>query len=164
MSGQPNNMKSLLQIMRDSLVQKNILLQAIEQKSKEQEAIVKKENFTFKEIDENMDAKAILIDKLMLLDNGFETLYEKIRKELLADKDSFKAEIKEIQSLIADVMARGASIEAIEARNKAAIEGYFNREKKELQNRKSASLAAYSYYKTAKNIENIPPQFMDHKN
>ena len=52
MSGQPNNMKSLLQIMRDSLVQKNILLQAIEQKSKEQEAIVKKENFTFKEIDD----------------------------------------------------------------------------------------------------------------
>ena len=60
MSGQPNNMKSLLQIMRDSLVQKNILLQAIEQKSKEQEAIVKKENFTFKEIDENMDAKFLL--------------------------------------------------------------------------------------------------------
>ena len=54
MSGQPNNMKSLLQILRDSLVQKNILLQAIEQKSKEQEAIVKKENFTFKEIDENL--------------------------------------------------------------------------------------------------------------
>ena len=45
MSGQPHNLKSLLQILRDSLIQKNILLQAIEQKSKEQEAIVKKENF-----------------------------------------------------------------------------------------------------------------------
>ena len=88
MSGQPNNMKSLLQILRDSLVQKNILLQAIEQKSKEQEAIVKKENFTFKEIDENMDAKAVLIDKLTLLVIGFDALYEKIRAELLADMDS----------------------------------------------------------------------------
>ena len=42
MSGQQNNFVSLLQILRDSLVQKNILLQAIEQKSREQEAIVKK--------------------------------------------------------------------------------------------------------------------------
>lgn len=164
MSGQPHNLKSLLQILRDSLIQKNILLQAIEQKSKEQEAIVKKENFTFKEIDENMDSKATLIEKLTLLDNGFETLYEKLREELLANKDSYKAEIKEIQNLIADVMARSASIEAIEARNKASIEGYFTREKKDLQNRKNASLAAYSYYKTAKNIDNVPPQFMDHKN
>ena len=96
MSGQQNNMKALLQILRDSLVQKNILLQVIEQKSKEQEAIIKKENFTFKEIDENMDAKAELIEKLTLLDNGFETLYAKLREELLANKENYKTEIKEI--------------------------------------------------------------------
>ena len=163
MNGQQSNLRSLLQILRDSLVQKKVLLQAIEQKSKEQEAIVKKDDFTFKEIDDNMEAKSELIEKLTLLDNGFESLYDKIREDLLANKDSYKAEIREIQSLIGDITARGASIEAIEARNKTAIEGYFNREKKELQSRKSASLAAYSYYKTAKNINDIPPQFMDHK-
>lgn len=164
MSVQQNNLKSLLQILRDSLVQKNVLLQVIEQKSKEQEAIIKKDDFTFKEIDDNMEAKSGLIEKLTLLDNGFESLYGKTREELLANKDNYKAEIKEIQSLIADITARGASIEAIEARNKAAIESYCSREKKELQSKKSASLAAYSYYKTAKNINDIPPQFMDHKN
>ena len=164
MNGQQSNLKSLLQILHDSLVQKNVLLQVIEQKSKEQESIIKKDDFTFKEIDDNMEAKSELIEKLTLLDNGFESLYEKIREELLANKDNYKTEIKEIQSLIADIIARGATIEAIEARNKTAIEGYFNREKKELQSKKSASLAAYSYYKTAKNINDIPPQFMDRKN
>ena len=164
MSGQQNNFKSLLQILRDSLVQKNLLLQAIEQKSREQEAIFKKDDFTFKEIDENMDAKAGLIEKLTLLDTGFESLYSKLREELLINKEDYKAEIKEIQNLIADITARSASVEAIEARNKAAIEGYFSREKKELQSRKSASQAAYSYYKTAKNLGSVPPQFMDSKN
>jgi len=164
MSGQQNNFVSLLQILRDSLVQKNILLQAIEQKSREQEAIVKKDDFTFKEIDENMDAKGELISKLTLLDNGFETLYAKLREELLANKESYKAQIKEIQGLISEITARGASIEAIEARNKAAIEAYFGREKKELQSKKSASVAAYIYYKTAKNINSVAPQFMDRKN
>lgn len=164
MSGQQNNMKALLQILRDSLVQKNILLQVIEQKSKEQETIIKKDDFTFKEIDENMDAKAELIEKLTLLDNGFETMYAKLREELLANKENYKTEIKEIQNLITEITARGASIEAIEARNKTAIENFFHREKKELQSRKSASVAAYSYYKTAKNINNVAPQFMDQKN
>lgn len=163
MNGQQSNLKSMLQILRDSLVQKNVLLQVIEQKSKEQEAIIKRDKFTFKEIDDNMETKSELIEKLTLLDNGFESLYDRIRAELLTNKDNYKAEIKEIQSLIADITARGASIEAIEARNKAAIENYFSREKKELQSKKNASLAAYSYYKTAKNINDIPPQFMDQK-
>lgn len=164
MSGQQSNTRSRIQILRDSLIQKNVLLMAIEQKSKEQEAIVKRDDFTFKEIDENMDAKAELIEKLTLLDNGFKTLYAKLREELLANKENYKVEIKEIQNLIAEITARGASIEAVEARNKAAIENYFSREKKELQSKKSASVAAYSYYKTAKNMNNIAPQFMDRKN
>lgn len=164
MSGQQNDFNSLLQILRDSLVQKRLLLQAIEQKSREQETIVKKDDFTFKEIDENMDAKAGLIEKLTVLDNGFESLYGKLREELLANKEYYKTEIKEIQNLIEDITACSASIEAIEARNKVAIEGYFSREKKELQTKKNASVAAYSYYKTVKNLGSVPPQFMDSKN
>ena len=42
MNGQQSNLRSLLQILRDSLAQKNVLLQVIEQKSKEQENIIKK--------------------------------------------------------------------------------------------------------------------------
>lgn len=156
-------MEALLQILQDSLEKKIDLLALIEEKSKEQEAILKKENFTFQEVDENMDAKAELIEKLSLLDNGFETLYEQIRVELLENKEQYQVQIEEIQNLIVEVTARGASIEAIEARNKAAIEAYFSREKKELQKRKSVSGVARSYYQTAKQIQNVPPQFLDTK-
>ena len=156
-------MEALLQILQDSLEKKIGLLEAIEQKSKEQEAIIKKENFTFQEMDENMDAKSELIEQLSLLDNGFETLYEKIREELLGNKDQYRVQIEDIQNLIVEVTARGASIEAIEARNKAAIEAYFSREKKELQKRKNVSNVARSYYKTANQISNVAPQFLDTK-
>ena len=40
-------MEALLQILQDSLEKKIDLLADIEEKSKEQEAIIKKENFTF---------------------------------------------------------------------------------------------------------------------
>ena len=156
-------MEALLQILQDSLEKKITLLAEIEEKSKEQEAIIKKENFTFQEMDENMDAKSKLIEQLTLLDNGFETLYERIREELLENKDKYRVQIEEIQNLIVEVTARGASIEAIEARNKAAIEAYFSREKKELQKRKNVSSVARSYYQTAKQMNNVAPQFLDTK-
>lgn len=156
-------MEALLQILQDSLEKKISLLAMIEEKSKEQEGILKKENFTLEELDVNMDAKSELIDQLSLLDNGFETLYERIREELLENKDQYRVQIEEIQNLIVEVTARGASIEAIEARNKTAIEAYFSRQKKELQKRKSVSNVARSYYQTAKNIGNVPPQFLDTK-
>ena len=156
-------MEALLQILQDSLEKKIDLLGTIEEKSKEQEMIIKKENFTFQEMDENMEEKSKLIEQLSLLDNGFETLYEKIRKELLENKDQYRIQIEEIQNLIVEVTARGASIEAIEARNKAAIEAYFSREKKELQKRKNVSSVARSYYQTAKQMNNVVPQFLDTK-
>ena len=156
-------MEALLQILQDSLEKKIVLLADIEENSKEHEAIIKKENFTFQEMDENMDAKSKLIEELSLLDNGFETLYEKIREELLENKDQYRVQIEEIQNLIVEVTARGASIEAIEARNKAAIEAYFSREKKELQKRKNVSSVARSYYQTAKQMKNVAPQFLDTK-
>lgn len=156
-------LEAILQILQDSLVKKTELLIAIEEKSKEQEAILKKEGFTFKEIDENMDAKSKLIEQLTLLDNGFETLYEKIRGELIDKKDLYRVQIEEIQNLIVEVTARGASIEAIEARNKAAIETYFSKTKKELQSKKSASSVAHRYYQTAKKLNNLQPQFLDQK-
>ena len=156
-------MEALLQILQDSLEKKIDLLGTIEEKSKEQEIIIKKENFTFQEMDENMEEKSKLIEQLSLLDNGFETLYEKIRKELLENKDQYRIQIEEIQNLIVEVTARGASIEAIEARNKAAIEAYFSREKKELQKRKNVSSVARSYYQTAKQMNNVVPQFLDTK-
>lgn len=156
-------MEALLQILQDSLEKKIDLLGTIEEKSKEQEIIIKKENFTFQEMDENMEEKSKLIEQLSLLDNGFETLYERIRKELLENKEQYRIQIEEIQNLIVEVTARGASIEAIEARNKAAIEAYFSREKKELQKRKNVSSVARSYYQTAKQMNNVVPQFLDTK-
>ena len=157
------SLEALLQILQDSLEQKVVLLTAIEEKSKEQEMLIKKDNFTFKEIDENMDEKSKLIEKLTLLDSCFEALYAKIREELLENKDQYRVQIEEIQNLIVEVTARGASIEAIEARNKAAIEAYFKKEKRIIQNKKNVSSVAQNYYKTAKNLNNIPPQFLDQK-
>ena len=153
-----------LQILQESLTKKYQILLQIEEKSKEQSEIVKTEPFSMQDIDTNMDEKATLIKQLGQLDKGFDTLYENIRKELLTDKDQYKDEIRTIQKLIADIMEKSAAIETQEARNKASIEEKFRIERKDIQNRKSASDAAYHYYKSANKLNFVNPQFMDKKN
>ncbi len=156
-------LETVLQIMQDSLEKKIELLSGIEEKSKEQEAIIKKNGFTLKELDDNMDAKTEMIEKLALLDSGFESCYEQIRAELLENKDLYRPQIEEIQNLIVEVTARGASIEVLEARNKTAIENYFSKEKKELQNRKKVVAAGYDYYKAANKMKEVSSHFVDTK-
>lgn len=154
---------SLLQILKDSLSQKLVILQAIEAKSKEQAELILNPEVTLEDIDRNMDEKSVLIDKLTKLDAGFEALYDNIRKELAEHKALFKEEIAAIQELITKVMERSASIEALEARNKTAIEGIFANRKKELQHRKTASSVARHYYEATNRLNVINPQFLDKK-
>lgn len=161
--GAQQSLGVLLQILQESLSQKLTILTEIEAKSKAQGEMVTNPDTTLEELDANMDEKAALIEQINKLDSGFEALYDNIRKELLNHKDEYKAEIAAIQELIAEVMGKSASIEALEARNKTAIEDLFRRRRKELQHRKTASDVARRYYTATNKIDYINPQFMDKK-
>ncbi len=60
-------------------------------------------------------------------------------------------------------MELSASIEAVEARNKAEMEKRFAFEKKSIQDQRRTSAAAYDYYKVTNKLNAVTPQFMDRK-
>lgn len=154
---------SYLQILRDSLDKKLKLLLAIEEKSLEQAEMLKNSEVDFDVIDINMDEKAVLIEKILSLDEGFESIYEKIREHLVLNKERYKVEITEIKTLIEKVTEKSASIQAIEARNKAQMEVIFSGRKKALQNRRNAMSVAKDYYQNMNKVKHVSPQFLDQK-
>ncbi len=156
-------LQSLLQILLESLQQKYDILCEIEIKSKEQAELILVPDVTLQALDQNMSEKGELVEKLSRLDRGFEALYDNIRKELLLHKEEHKEAIAAIQYAVTLVMEKSASIEAIEARNKAAIEIIFRNRRKELQHKKAASIVAHQYYKAAKKLDHVTPQFLDKK-
>lgn len=156
-------LRSLLQILLESLRQKYDMLCEIELKSKEQSDLILNPDVSLEAIDQNMSEKGELIEKLTRLDRGFEALYDNVRKELVLHKDEHKELIAQIQQSVAFVMEKSASIEAIEARNKAAMEIIFRNRRKELQHKKAASIVARQYYKAAKKLDHVTPQFLDKK-
>ena len=154
---------SYLNILQDSLIKKLDLLEQIEKKSLEQSEMIKVTNVDLELVDANMDEKARLIDEVMKLDSGFESIYEKVREQLLAGKEQYKTQIHNLQGLIAKVTEKSASIQAIEARNKAQMDIVFATQKKEVQKRRNAMSVARDYYQNMNKVKYVSPQFMDHK-
>lgn len=156
-------MENYLKILEDSLHQKLSVLEEISQYNEGQERLLKKQDVSLEELDDNMSGKDELIEKLTGLDEGFETLYERIREQLLEGKDTHKAQIKKLQELITQVTEKSVSIQAQEARNKKLVEKYFAEERAQLKHDRQTSTVAYNYYKNMSNTNVMPPQYMDQK-
>ena len=156
-------MDNYLVILEESLQKKLKVLEEIAVYNQEQEQLLRKESVSLEELDENMKQKDELIQKVTALDEGFETLYERIKEQLLADKDAYKEQIRKLQQLISQVTEKGVSIQAQETRNKKLIEGYFKKERSQLRQNRQSSKAAYNYYKSVNNTNVVMPQMMDQK-
>ena len=154
---------SYLNILQDSLIKKIELLEQIEKKSLEQSEMIKGTNVDLELVDVNMDEKAKLIEEIVKLDNGFESIYEKVREQLLVNKEQYKVQIHNLQGLISKVTEKSTAIQAIEARNKAQMDIVFVTQKKEVQNRRNAMSVARDYYQNMNKVKHVSPQFMDHK-
>lgn len=156
-------MDNYLVILEESLQKKLKVLEEIAVYNQEQEQLLRKESVSLEELDENMKQKDELIQKVTALDEGFETLYERIKEQLLADKDAYKEQIRKLQQLISQVTEKGVSIQAQETRNKKLIEDYFKKERSQLRQNRQSSRAAYNYYKSVNNTNVVMPQMMDQK-
>lgn len=156
--------ESYLDILEQSLVKKIEVLQEISDYNNAQEELFRKEAVSLEELNENMSGKDELIGRLTKLDEGFETLYARIKDQLSDRKDDYADQIRRIQGLIGKVTEQSVSIQAQEARNKKLIEDYFAGERQKIRQGRQTSRAAYGYYKSMSNTNVAPPQFLDQKN
>jgi len=154
-------MENYLEILTDSLKKKSKVLDEIMRYNSDQENLLRQEGISLEELDANMELKDGLIQNLVQLDDGFETLYERIKEQLLTQKDQYKAQIGQMQELISGITEKSVSIQAQEARNKGMIENYFARERGQLRQSRQVSKAAYGYYKSMSN--GVSSQLLDQK-
>ena len=134
-----------LTAMIESLEKKVAVLDEIINKNTEQAALLKEEEVSFEKFDRNSEEKGVLIYRLEKLDDGFESLYSKVKEELDANRAAYATEIRRMQELIKEITDKSASIQADEARNKAALESIFKNEREKLRAGRSGVKALKSY-------------------
>jgi hypothetical protein len=111
-----------------------------------------------------MNMKAELIDRIVMLDDGFQQLFNRVKAILDEDRASYADEIKLMQELIKKVTDLTADVEATEYRNKEYAKTRFANVKKEAREIKRSGDVVSSYYKHMMSPQTTAdPAFLDKK-
>lgn len=158
-----NNGKTYVAILIDSLNKKIEILNRIKDINASQKDVVSKEEFDDEEWEETLDEKAKLIDRLQELNNGFESVYERVRGELTDNSSEYKEEINQLKSLISKITDLSMDIQAEEKRNSELVTKCFAKMRAKIKSTKDTHKVANSYMQTMAKMNYVEPQFMDKK-
>ncbi|MDD2972740.1 MAG: flagellar protein FliT [Lachnospiraceae bacterium] len=146
-------MKSYISLMIESLQKKSKVLDAIIQKNQQQSEILRQEKVSFDAFDHNVLEKEELIRQLNRLDDGFDSIYTRIKEELQAHTSQYRSQISELQKLIQEITDKSVSIQTMEKRNKKSVEDYFRNTRVEMRQTRMSNRAASNYYKSMSRID-----------
>ena len=138
-------------ILRDSLVRKKGYLSEILELTVSQGKLAKADDFDETAFGELMDRKEVLIGNINEIDKGFTSVYDRVRTELLENKESYRDVLAEIQRLIRECVDIGMKIEAEEERNRHSLEQAFSTKFKGIRQLKQSKNVANKYYKSMAN-------------
>lgn len=140
-----------IQIMIESLTRKSELLDRIIVKNEQMHDCVAGK--TYEEVNWDsfnliVEQKQESIDRIIKMDEGFQSLYDRVKEQLQEDKDKYADKIKEIQKLITVITEQGVKITTGEERNRRIIEKVFGNRKKEIKRTRNSLKVANSYAQT----------------
>lgn len=152
-----------IDILEESLKKKSQVLDEIIKKNEEQKRILEAEEFNAEEFDQNTEEKGELIERLELLDSGFEKVFSRVKEELTGNKEKYAEQIKRLQDLIRQITEKSVFIQTNEERNRRTVEQKFKKEREKIQLGKNKMNVAKQYYNNMNKLNSVPPQFMDNK-
>ena len=152
-----------IKIMIDSLQKKVTILDKIIEVNEKQAGIITNIKKNMADYEVSLDEKQLLIDELNLLDEGFQTLYNRIQKEIVNNADLHKNEIKEMQRYISLITEKSVEIQTKEEKNRQVISQQFSSFRQEVNRFKQNKKATSQYYNTMQKTNYILPQFLDKK-
>ena len=116
-----------VQILLQSLEKKNRILDQLISHNELQEQLLKEEELNLDQLDQMLDEQGRLVEELDQLDQGFEALYDRMREEIIGNKEKYRAQIGRMQECIQQITAKIATVNAGNMRNKMLAENQFRK-------------------------------------
>ncbi len=154
---------SSAQILVESLEKKSRILDEVIKENEAQELLFKQEELDMEALDASSDRMGQLAEKLELLDEGFEAVYDRIRSELIDNKEAYRTEIKRMQVLIAEITEKVVGINAARMRNKLQAETHFKNSRQKIGRASSKMKVSQNYYNNMNNLNYVESHFYDTK-
>ena len=155
--------QNIAQILLQSLEKKNQILDDIIRENEKQEVILKQEELDMDALDASLEEIGTLVEQLERLDNGFESVYDKVRTEIVANKSMYQNEIARMQEAIQQITDKVVKINACRMRNHMRADNQFKKKAQEIKNLTSKTRASKNYYNNMNKLNYVAPQFYDSK-
>ena len=155
--------QSSAQVLLQSLEKKNQLLDQMIRQNGIQEEILKQEEFDMDAFDATIDQQSAYVEQLDQLDRGFESVYDRVREELMENKERYRNEITRMKEQIQQITDKIVTLNAGNMRNKMLAENQFKKKRKEIGTGASKNRVARNYYNSMNNLNYVSPQFYDNK-
>ena len=157
-------MNNYLDILEESLKKKKETLNLIFESNEKAKGIFGGSTDNLDEIDTYIEEKEKLTKRLEELDEGFESVYERVSDEIKANKDMHSEQIRRLQKLVREVSADTAKVQAQESRMRADFERFIEKQKGSIGEGRKHSRAAMAYYQNKMGGPVSESPIMDKKN
>ena len=155
--------KSYIQMLEESLDKKCDILRQLQLLCYEQAYILQDNDAEVDAFEQNVKEKAILIQRLEKLDQGFEQMFARVEKELESNKKEYKESIHHMQERIREITERSANLQMLERQNKDLAKKRFASVRTQARELRQNSKVVSSYYQNMMKAGTVEPQFMDSK-
>lgn len=156
-------MDTYLDMLQDSLRKKLKILDGIMEYQRQESEMLKGESMDMEAFDRNINDKVALAQSIDSLDDGFEHVYDRIRKEMIENKEKYAVQIKALQDMIREISEKNVLVQAEENRIRLEVDNYAKRESIALRQKRDNGKAARNYYNNMKKLNYVDSQFMDKK-
>lgn len=150
-------------ILKESLDKKIKILDDILEQNRRQEKILREPEIDFDGFNETIAAKEKCIKELEVLDKGFQTVFDRVKEALSADKETYRQDIKELQERIKTITEKSMDIQSGEVRNKETFQKNITESRKNIRSVKTANKVAANYYQSMNKLNVVDSQFLDTK-
>jgi DNA repair exonuclease SbcCD ATPase subunit len=150
-------------MLRESLQKKVSILSDIISMNEEQRSILEDPNASPDEFQTNIDAKDELVNEIVKLDEGFESIFSKVETEIKSHPGEYSGEIRQMQELIREITDFSERVRSQEKINSELAREKFSTIKSQIKKVRQSRTAVNHYYQSMTKANYYDPQFYDSK-
>lgn len=158
------NKTNYVGILIDTLQKQVDVLEQLRTITAEQADLAQNEEFDEGMLEDSVDRKEVLIARLNQLDEGFSSVYDRVRGEVKGNTELYKEELTQMQELIRKCTDISNEIKVMEQRNRERFAQRFANKQKEYGTARTAASVASNYHKMMNNTKIMDAIFYDKKN
>ncbi len=146
-----DNINTYISVLHGSLRKKLELIKEILELTKEQNRVLSKEEVDVDSFDRLVSQKELKINEVLGIDNGFQSLFNKISGPVKENPQQYRQQILEMQNFIRTITSFGVEIENLEHKNKEKFKNFVASKRNSIKDFKVSNKTAVSYYKNMSN-------------